>query len=91
MDSKSVWWAHQNGEPINLTVIDIAFSCYPVTDLKRARQFYEEVLGLQESQFFGEKNIGFVEYDIGSSPLGIGNGAPTGINPEGVVRWLWSG
>ena len=29
-----------------MKVLEIAFSCYPVTDMKRARAFYEEVLGL---------------------------------------------
>lgn len=28
-----------------MKVIEIAFTCYPVTDLKRAREFYEGVLG----------------------------------------------
>lgn len=59
-----------------MKVIDIAFTCYPVTDLKRARQFYEGVLDLKESRFFGKENTGFVEYDIGPGTLAIGNGAP---------------
>ena len=59
-----------------MKVIDIAFSAYPMTDLKRARQFYEGILGLQEARFFGEGNKGFVEYDIGPTTLAIGNGAP---------------
>jgi catechol 2,3-dioxygenase-like lactoylglutathione lyase family enzyme len=59
-----------------MKVTDIAFACYPVTDLRRARRFYEGVLGLKESRFFGEGDKGFVEYDLGSNTLGIGNGAP---------------
>lgn len=59
-----------------MKVIEIAFTCYPVTDLKRARQFYEGVLGLTETRFFGKENTGFVEYDIGPGTLAIGNGAP---------------
>jgi catechol 2,3-dioxygenase-like lactoylglutathione lyase family enzyme len=59
-----------------MNVTGIAFTCYPVTDLQRARRFYEGVLGLKESRFFGEGDKGFVEYDIGSNTLGIGNGAP---------------
>ncbi|OYT22739.1 MAG: glyoxalase, partial [Nitrospira sp. UW-LDO-02] len=30
-----------------MNVTDIAFTCYPVTDLQRARRFYEGVLGLK--------------------------------------------
>lgn len=59
-----------------MNVIGIAFTSYPVTDLTRARQFYEGVLGLTEARFFGKENTGFVEYDIGPGTLGIGNGAP---------------
>ncbi len=59
-----------------MKVTDIAFTCYPVTDLRRARRFYEGVLGLKESRFFGAEDTGFVEYDIGPGTLGIGNGAP---------------
>ena len=28
-----------------LKIIELAFSCYPVTDMARARKFYEGVLG----------------------------------------------
>jgi catechol 2,3-dioxygenase-like lactoylglutathione lyase family enzyme len=59
-----------------MKVIEIAFTCYPVTDLKRARQFYEGVLGLKEARFFGKEHTGFVEYDIGPGTLAIGNVAP---------------
>jgi predicted enzyme related to lactoylglutathione lyase len=59
-----------------MKVIEIAFTAYPVTDLKRARDFYERILGLEKSRSFGDENQGFVEYDIGPGTLGIGNGAP---------------
>ena len=59
-----------------MNVVGIAFTCYPVTDLKRARQFYEATLGLIEARFFGNENQGFVEYDIGAGTLAIGIGAP---------------
>jgi catechol 2,3-dioxygenase-like lactoylglutathione lyase family enzyme len=59
-----------------MKVIEIAFTSYPVTDLKRARQFYEGVLGLKQARFFGKENTGFVEYDIGPGTLAIGNVAP---------------
>ena len=59
-----------------MKVMEIAFTSYPVTDLKRARQFYEGVLGLQQARFFGKENTGFVEYDIGPGTLAIGNVAP---------------
>jgi predicted enzyme related to lactoylglutathione lyase len=56
-----------------MKVIEIAFSCYPVTDLKRARSFYESTLGLKESRIFGDDKKAWVEYDIGASTLAITN------------------
>ena len=58
-----------------MKVTEIAFTCYPVTDLRRARRFYEEVLGLTESRLCGTEDKGFVEYDIGPGTLTIGSGA----------------
>src|SRR6478609_6361287 len=64
-----------------MKVVEIAFVVYPVTDLPRARGFYEGVLGLKESRFFGSADQGMVEYDIGPGTLAIGNGA-AGFNPS---------
>lgn len=57
-----------------MKIVEIAFIGYPVTDLQRARRFYEGVLGLKESQFFNWGDHGWVEYDIGVGTLCIGNG-----------------
>ena len=59
-----------------MKVVEIAFIGYPVTDLKRARAFYEGVLGLKVSHLFGDDQCGWVEFEIGSGTLAIGNGAP---------------
>jgi catechol 2,3-dioxygenase-like lactoylglutathione lyase family enzyme len=37
-----------------LKVSEIAFSCYPVTNMARARKFYEDVLGLKPTMIVGE-------------------------------------
>src|SRR5512138_779078 len=56
-----------------MNIIDIAFFAYAVTDLKKARAFYEGVLNLKpNSEFNGSTNPNWVEYDIGSATLGIG-------------------
>ncbi len=60
----------------NMKVIEIAFTAYPVTDFKRARQFYEGTLGLTETCFFGNDKQGMVEYDIGLGTFAIGWGVP---------------
>jgi predicted enzyme related to lactoylglutathione lyase len=59
-----------------MKVTEIAFTGYPVTNLKRARQFYEGVLGLTVSRLFGDENTAWVEYDVGPGTLAIGNMAP---------------
>ena len=54
-------------------IIEIAFSTYPVTDVARARAFYEGLLGLKPTMDhdMGEKGH-WIEYDIGAGTLGIG-------------------
>ncbi len=60
-----------------MKVLEIAFSCYPVTDMKRARAFYEEVLGLKATYSVGEPGgMQWTEYDIANGTLSIGAGAP---------------
>jgi predicted enzyme related to lactoylglutathione lyase len=64
-----------------IQVTDIAFSCYAVTDVARARAFYEGVLGLKPTYSVGEAGgMQWVEYDIGAGTLSIGS-AP-GWNPS---------
>jgi predicted enzyme related to lactoylglutathione lyase len=50
---------------------NIAFTGIPVTDIKRARAFYEGVLGLKPSADFSEGV--WIEYEIGSDTLAIGS------------------
>lgn len=52
---------------------EIAFSCYAVSDIARARKFYEGVLGLKVTMESDMGDVGhWVEYDIGSGTLAIG-------------------
>ena len=63
-----------------LKVIEIAFSCYPVTDMARARKFYEGVLGLKPTWTVGEPGeMQWTEYDIAGGTLALGGGAPDWI------------
>ena len=59
-----------------MKVLEIGFVAYPVTDLKRARKFYEGTLGLQVTSTFGDEEKAWIEYDIGPSTLAIANGMP---------------
>ena len=56
-----------------MKIQEIAFSCYPVTDMERARTFYEGILGLTVTMDHKlEGGAHWVEYDIGSGTLAIG-------------------
>jgi len=56
-----------------LKVTEIAFSCYPITDVTRAKAFYGGVLGLKPTMDhdLGEKGH-WIEYDIGPGTLSLG-------------------
>jgi len=52
-------------------ITEIAFTSIPVTDIARARAFYEGILGLKKTMdSAGGK---WIEYDIGAGTLGIGS------------------
>ena len=52
---------------------EIAFTAYPVTDMARARKFYEGVLGLKPNAPVQPGDVRWIEYDIGPGTLGIGS------------------
>lgn len=52
---------------------EIAFVAYPVTDMARARKFYEGVLGLKPNAPVKSDAQKWIEYDIGPGTLGIGS------------------
>jgi predicted enzyme related to lactoylglutathione lyase len=62
---------------------NIAFTGVPVTDMKRARAFYEGVLGLKASADFSEGV--WIEYEIGDATLAIGSvGEQWKPSPDGT-------
>jgi predicted enzyme related to lactoylglutathione lyase len=54
-----------------MKIKNIAFVGIPVTDMKRARAFYERALGLKPSADFSEGV--WIEYEIGGDTLAIGS------------------
>lgn len=56
-----------------IRIKEIAFTGYPVTDIARARRFYEGLLGLQVTIQFEHEGRHWIEYDIGRATLAISN------------------
>lgn len=59
-----------------LKVTEIAFTGYSVTDIKRAREFYENVLNLTPASVFEHDDKSWVEYEIGPGVVAISNMQP---------------
>ncbi len=51
---------------------EIAFVAYPVTDVARARKFYEGVLGFKPNAPLKSETPAWIEYAVGAGTLGIG-------------------
>lgn len=55
---------------------EFSFVSYPITEVKKARAFYEGVLGLKATSVSEGDGYAFIEYNIGPDTLAIGMGAP---------------
>jgi len=66
---------------------EIAFVAYPVTDMARARKFYEGVLSLKPNAPV-KPDVPWVEYDIGPGTLGIGSSPQWLPSQDGVSAAL---
>jgi predicted enzyme related to lactoylglutathione lyase len=72
-----------------IQVSEIAFTCYPVTDMERARGFYEGVLDLKATYVVGEPGgMQWTEYDIGAGTLSIGSALGWNPTSEGCAVGL---
>ena len=56
-----------------ITVNEIAFTAYPTTDKRRARDFYEGLLGLKPTMDMDMGENYWIEYDIGPETLALSN------------------
>jgi len=66
-----------------LKVTEIAFSCYAVTDMARARRFYEDVLNLKPTTVHDSEHGKWVEYEFGPHALAIGSSPMFKSSPDG--------
>jgi predicted enzyme related to lactoylglutathione lyase len=56
-----------------MKILELAFTGYPVTDMERARKFYEGILKLEPTRTFGNREAQWVEYDLGPSTFAVSN------------------
>ena len=71
-----------------LKVIELAFCCYAVTDMPRARAFYEGVLGLKATSIVDNPDAKWVEYEFGPYALAIGSAPGWKPSPDGCSAAL---
>ena len=59
-----------------IKIKEIGFVSYSITDVPKAKHFYEDILGLKPTTVFGDGvEMVFIEYEIGPHTLAIGKGA----------------
>ncbi|HEY4247044.1 MAG TPA: VOC family protein [Lacunisphaera sp.] len=68
--------------PTSIRVVAFAFTGYPVTDLVRARGFYEGVLGLKPGTAWEGDGKGWIEYELGDATLAITNSGGDSWRPS---------
>lgn len=56
-----------------IRIKEIAYVGYPVTDVARARAFFEGLLNLKLTAKFEHEGKSWIEYDIGAATLAISN------------------
>lgn len=66
-----------------MKVNEIAFSCYAVTDMARARSFYEGVLNLKPTTIHNSEHGQWTEYEFGPYALAIGSSPMFKPSPDG--------
>ena len=56
-----------------MKITEFAYIAYPVTDIARARAFYEGVLSLTRTPQSNDAQSPWFEYEVGPHTLGLGN------------------
>ena len=75
-------FAGKNSPPM-LNISGIAFSSYAVTDMARARRFYEGVLGLKPAVLNDFATGQWAEYNVGSQTLSLSSSTDFKPGPDG--------
>ena len=73
-----------------IRITEVAFVAYPISDIPRARNFYENVLGLSpgdiDNEIDGMPGKQWIEYELGNMTLAISNAwEPSGASGPSVA------
>jgi len=70
-----------------MNINEVAFTCYAVTDMAKSRAFYEGVLGLVPTTFYGEAtgDSQWTEYEIGPGAFALGRYADFKPSVDGAA------
>ena len=71
-----------------IRVLEVAFTCYSVTDMARSRAFYEGTLGLKPGTVTDTDHGKWAEYEIGPHTLSLGCAPGFNPSPEGCIAAL---
>ena len=66
-----------------MKVLESSFFGYPVTDMARAREFYEGVLGLKPTA--EPTTVPWIEYELGNATLGLGAYPGWNVSKDGAM------
>ena len=68
-----------------MKITEIAFTCYPVTEMARARAFYENILGLKPTMVHETPGgPSWTEYEIGAGAFSLGQAPGWSPSPDGA-------
>jgi predicted enzyme related to lactoylglutathione lyase len=71
---------------MDIKIKEVAFVCHPVSDMARARAFYEKVLNLKKGvEIEFQPGMWWVEYDIAGVALAISNAQPPVAGGTGLA------
>ncbi len=65
-------------------ILEVAFTCYAVADMPRARGFYEGVLGLKPATVHDSPHASWVEYELGPHTFTLGRADGFKPSPDGA-------
>ena len=71
-----------------IKVTELAYCCYAVTDMTRARSFYEGVLELKPTTVTDTSEGKWVEYEFGPYALALGSAPGWKPSPDGCAAAL---